>query len=276
MVPVQTSEAAASLEARAPDLAESLKRLSYEVLFVPDPDQPERFHPRINLQDTALFGSLEPAEQTALRELHDDYFYRRHTRFWEAEAMKKLPVLMDATRMLICGEDLGMIPDSVPVVLKRLGLLSLEVQSMPKRLGQRFGNPLEYPYMSVCTTSTHDTPTVRGWWEGDPATRQAFWREVMHRDGDVPAECTPEICRLVIEQSLAGGSMWCVLPLQDWLGIDPRLRHPVAAEERINVPAIPRHYWRYRMHLSVEQLRGATGFNDQVSRMIAGAGRNSD
>jgi len=167
-----------------------------------------------------------------------------------------------------------MIPDSVPVVLKRLGLLSLEVQSMPKRLGQRFGNPQEYPYMSVCTTSTHDTPTVRGWWEGDPATRQAFWGEVMHRDGDAPGECTPEICRLVIEQSLAGGSMWCVLPLQDWLGIDPQLRHPIAAAERINVPAIPRHYWRYRMHLSVEQLLGAAGYNQQIAQMISEAGRS--
>jgi 4-alpha-glucanotransferase len=216
---------------------------------------------------------LEVAEQAVLRALHDDFFYRRHTRFWEAEAMKKLPALMDATPMLICGEDLGMIPDSVPVVLKRLGLLSLEVQSMPKRLGQRFGHPPEYPYLSVCTTSTHDTPTVRGWWEEDASTRQVFWREVMHREGDAPEECTPEICRFVLEQSLAGGSMWCILPLQDWLGIDPQLRHPVAADERINVPAIPRHYWRYRMHLTLEALLAAADFNREVSRLIADAGR---
>jgi len=277
MVPlrVQDSEVTACPESWTTAVAEGLKRLSYEVLFVADPDQPERFHPRIALQDTAVFRSLEPAEQAALQTLHDDFFYRRHTRFWEAEAMKKLPALMDATQMLICGEDLGMIPDSVPVVLKRLGLLSLEVQSMPKRLGQRFGNPDEYPYMSVCTTSTHDTPTVRGWWEEDAATRQAFWREVMHREGEAPSECTPEICRFVIEQSLAGGSMWCILPLQDWLAIDPPLRHPVAADERINVPAIPRHYWRYRMHLSVEQLLGAVGFNQAVSHLIADSGRRS-
>jgi len=268
--------AAARSRAEAARFAEGLKRLSYEVLFVADPDQPDRFHPRIALQDTAVFQSLEPAEQAVLRALHDDFFYQRHTRFWEAEAMKKLPALMEATRMLICGEDLGMIPDSVPVVLKRLGLLSLEVQSMPKRLGQRFGNPPEYPYLSVCTTSTHDTPTVRGWWEEDAATRQAFWREVMHQDGDVPVECTPEICRFVIEQSLAGGSMWCILPLQDWLGIDPRLRHPVAGDERINVPAIPRHYWRYRMHLTVEELLAAAEFTRRVARMIAESGRNPD
>jgi 4-alpha-glucanotransferase len=273
-VRIQTLEVTAFPEPRAAALTEGLKRLSYEVLFVADPDQPERFHPRIALQDTAVFQSLEPAEQVALQTLHDDFFYRRHTRFWEAEAMKKLPALMDATQMLICGEDLGMIPDSVPVVLKRLGLLSLEVQSMPKRLGQRFGNPSEYPYLSVCTTSTHDTPTVRGRWEEDAATRQAFWREVMHQDGEAPGECTPEVCRSVIERSLAGGSMWCILPLQDWLAIDPQLRHPVAAEERINVPAIPRHYWRYRMHLTVEGLLAVAEFNQRVARMIAESGRS--
>jgi 4-alpha-glucanotransferase len=254
-------------------IPDGLKRLGFEVLFVPDPDQPERFHPRIGLMDTAVFKALDPVEQTALRALHDDYFYRRHTQFWEAEAMKKLPALMEATRMLICGEDLGMIPDSVPVVLKRLGVLSLEVQNMPKRLGQRFGHPPEYPYLSVCTTSTHDTPTVRGWWEGDAAARQDYWRDVMHREGEAPDEATPEICRFVIEHSLAGGSMWCVLPWQDWLGIDLQLRHPVAAEERINVPAIPRHYWRYRMHRTIEDLLRATEFNRQVAQLIAVSGR---
>ncbi len=274
--PRQAWYEAACTKAEAAHIAEGMKRLGYEVLFLEDPDLPDRFHPRINFFDSALFASLEEGERTALRSLHDDFFYRRHTRFWEDEAMKKLPVLMDATRMLICGEDLGMIPDSVPTVLKRLGLLSLEVHNMPKRLGQKFSNPQEYPYLSVCTTSTHDTPTVRGWWEEDPAARQAYWNEVLRRDGPAPRECAPELCRAIIERSLAGNSMWCILPLQDWLAIDPQLRHPVASAERINVPANPQHYWRYRTHLTIEQLRGATGFNQLVSRLVAESGRRPD
>ncbi len=246
---------------------------NFEVLFLEDPDQPDRFHPRINLADTAIFRSLPEQEQTALRRLHDDYYFRRHTKFWADEAMKKLPALMDASPMLLCGEDLGMVPDSVPIVLKQLGLLSLEVQRWPKRLGQRFGSPADYPYLSVCTTSTHDMSTIRGWWEEETETRQHFWKDVMKQPGPAPAECSTEICRFVVEQNLVAASMWCILPLQDWLGIDARLRHPGAAEERINVPAIPRYYWRYRMQLNVEDLQRAQEFSAAVAELVQTSGR---
>jgi len=166
-----------------------------------------------------------------------------------------------------------MVPDSVPVVLQRLGLLSLEVQRWPKRLGQRLGRPEDYPYLSVCTTSTHDMSTLRGWWEEEPELRQLFWTEVMEREGVAPEECSPEICRFIIEQNLAAASMWCILPLQDWLGMDARWRRPVAAEERINVPANPQHYWCYRMHLTIEQLLEAETTNRTIAGRIAAAGR---
>jgi 4-alpha-glucanotransferase len=162
----------------------------------------------------------------------------------------------------------------VPLVLERLGLLSLEVQRWPKRLGERFGAPAEYPYLSVCTTSTHDLSTIRGWWEEEAEARQLFWREVMRRDGPAPPECSPEICRFVVAQNLAAASMWCILPLQDWLGLDPQLRHPVAADERINVPAVPRHYWRYRLHLTLEALLQAQEFNRSVAALVGASGRN--
>ena len=256
-------------------VADGLKRLDFEVLLVPDPDRTGRFHPRIGLRETRRFQALTPAERTAFAEFHDDFFYRRHTQFWAQEALKKLPALMDASPMLICGEDLGMIPDSVPVVLNQLGLLSLEVQSMPKRLGQRFGKPDAYPYLSVCTTSTHDTPTLRGFWAEDAEARRAFYRDQLHRAGEPPAELTPELCERIVAQNLAGASMWCVLPLQDWLGIDGELRRPDAATERINVPANPRHYWRFRLHLTIEQLRAATDFTRHIRQMVTAAGRQT-
>lgn len=249
---------------------------NFDVLFLEDPDQPDHFHPRINLADTAVFTSLPPKEQAALRRLHDNYFHNRHTKFWADEAFKKLPVLMDASPMLICGEDLGMVPDSVPLVLKRLGLLSLEVQRWPKVAGTRFGSPRDYPYLSVCTTSTHDMSTVRGWWEEEPETRQHFWTEIMRQTGPAPADCSTDICRFIVQQNLEAASMWCILPLQDWLGIDPLLRHPNPAAERINVPALPRHYWRYRMHLTIEVLLQARDFNTEVAALVRTADRAAD
>jgi 4-alpha-glucanotransferase len=254
-------------------LAAGLERLTYEVLFLRDPDQPDLFHPRIALRETGVFRALEARAQAALRELHDDFFYRRHRGFWEAEAMKKLPALLEASRMLICGEDLGMVPDCVPAVLKRLGILSLEVHSLPKRPGQGLGNPSEYPYLSVATTSTHDTPTLRGAWEESPEARQAFYREVMGRLGAAPRECPPELCELIVRQNLAGNSMWCILPLQDWLALDARRRRPKAAEERINVPANRDQYWRYRLHVRLEDLLTASDLTERLSRLIAETGR---
>ncbi len=272
----EASYAAGCSAEEAGRIREGMERLGFEVLFLEDPDRPAHFHPRVSLQNTALFASFEPRERDVLARLHDDFFYRRHDRFWEDEAMKKLPALMDATRMLICGEDLGMIPTAVPDVLKRLGILSLEVQRMPKALHGLFGLPQSYPYMSVCTTSTHDMSTLRGWWEEDAESRQKFYNQVMRCEGEAPSDCPPSVCEFVVWQHLSGASMWCVLPLQDWLSLDPRLRDPVAAEERINVPAIPRYYWRYRMRPTLRELLQATEFNKRVSNMIANSGRRSE
>lgn len=75
----------------------------------------------------------------------------------------------------------------------------------------------------------------------------------------------------MVEQNLAAASMWYILLIQDWLGMDPKLRHPVAAEERINIPAIAQHYWRYRLHLSTEALLRADDFNRTIAGLIAAA-----
>ena len=48
---------------------------------------------------------------------------------------------------------------------------------------------------------------------------------------------------------------------------------PNAQEERINVPANPRHYWRWRMHLTLEQLMKAESLNEKIKELIAQNGR---
>ena len=89
--------------------------------------------------------------------------------------MKKLPALKRSTNMLICGEDLGMVPKAVPEVMKQLGILSLEIQRMPKDLNRKFFHPADAPYLSVVTPSTHDMSTVRSWWEENRETTQHFY-----------------------------------------------------------------------------------------------------
>ena len=67
--------------------------------------------------------------------------------------------------------------------------------------------------------------------------------------------------------------MLCLLSLQDRLSIDKRLRLPDQNAERINIPANPRHYWRYRMHLTIEQLLKADDLNYEISTLITQSGR---
>ena len=244
-----------------------------DVLFVEDPYQPNCYHPRINGFETESFKALPENERKAFYALHDDFYYHRHNDFWYGEAMKKLPALVDSTSMLVCGEDLGMIPACVPAVMDELRILSLEIQRMPKGYGCSFDNPANYPYYSVCTTSTHDMSGIRGWWEEDPALIQHYYNELLHQRGKAPVDCEAWICENIVRQHLDSPAMLTILPLQDWMAIDEHLRYADFHAERINVPANPLNYWRYRMHLTLEELLEAEDFNRQVSRLVAQSGR---
>ena len=224
--------------------------------------------------------------------LYEDFFYWRHNQFWKEKAMQKLPALLDSTGMLACGEDLGMIPASVPQVMSDLRILSLEIQRMPKTMGVTFADPKDYPYLSVCTTSTHDMNPIRAWWEEDSNLTQQFWNDmlgygdihglndddclsVQTHGGRAPKDCEPEICRQILLQHLNASSILTILPLQDWLSMDGALRRENPHDERINVPANPRHYWRYRMHLTIEDLASQQEFNATLANMLASASRRS-
>jgi 4-alpha-glucanotransferase len=187
--------------------------------------------------------------------------------------MEKLPVIKKASNMLLCGEDLGMVPACVPDVMNELGILSLEVQRMPKDPKISFGNPAAYPYLSVATPSSHDTSTVRGWWEEDHFKTRKFYNEILGNQGDPPEDCSPEIVRQIVSQHLYSPAMWAVFPIQDLLGLDENLRLPDPHAERINQPGNPNHYWRYRMHLSLEDLLSQHEFNQRIRNQVTASGR---
>ncbi len=254
-------------------LCNALLGLIDDVLFIEDPYEPGKYHPRISAQFTYIYRSLTDYERWCFDRLYNDFFYHRHNDFWYGKAMWKLPPLIDSTDMLTCAEDLGMIPDCVPAVMSALEILSLEIQRMPKDPKCEFGNTYNYPYYSVCTTSTHDMGGIRAWWEADREATQRFYNNVLHAMGAAPYFAEPWICEKIINLHLTSPSMLCILPLQDWLSMDGELRRENPAEEQINVPANPRHYWRYRMHLTVEQLMTAPTFNHRMRDMIKSSGR---
>ena len=244
-----------------------------DVLFVPDPKKRGYWHPRIAAQNTSVYSGLPEDMKKTFDSLHEDFFYRRHNGFWKESAMKKLPSLLTATGMLACGEDLGMIPGCVPDVMSEYQILSLEIQRMSKKFGERFADPAAYPYYSVCTTSTHDMNPLRAWWEEDRDVTEHFWKEVLGYTGEAPVHCEPWICRRIIEMNLESPSMLVILPLQDWLSTDGALRLDDPFKERINIPARPRHYWRYRMHQTLECLLRQDRFNAGIMEMVSASGR---
>lgn len=252
---------------------DGLYALISDVLFLPDRNDPYKYHPRIGVQHDYVYRALNDWEKAAFNRLYDHYFYHRHNDFWGQQAMKKLPQLTQSTRMLVCGEDLGMIPDCVAWVMNDLRILSLEIQRMPKDPKQAFGHPDWYPYRSVCTISTHDMSTLRGWWEEDAAQTQSYYNTVLGHAGAAPASATPELCEEVVNAHLQSNSILSILSWQDWISVDGSLRNPDAQAERINVPANPRHYWRWRMHLTLEQLLQADELNEKIRTMIEAAGR---
>lgn len=254
-------------------MREGLFTLLDDVLFVEDPRRKGYFHPRIAAHATFAYKALDEPLQRTFDRLYDDFFFRRHNRFWKDSALHKLPALLGATQMLPCGEDLGMIPDCVPETMRELQVLSLEIQRMPKIAGEAFADTSRYPYLSVCATSTHDMAPLRAWWEEDPETTARFYREVLGCEGEMPARCEPWIARRIVGMHLNAPSMLAILPLQDWMAIDESVRRADPFAERINVPAIPRYYWRYRMHLTLEELLRNEAFNTSLREMVACGGR---
>ena len=254
-------------------LRDGLYALISDVLFVRDHTNPGVFHPRISAQLDFIYESLYDNDKAAFNRLYNDYFYRRNNQFWYQEAMKKLPKLVQATRMLVCAEDLGMVPDCVPWVMDELKILSLELQSMPKDPSVKFGHLSRNPYRSVCTISSHDMPTLRMWWDENIQRTQEYYNTMLYRQGPAPHPLPGWLASDIISRHLTSPSMLCILSIQDWLATDEALRLPNADAERINIPANPKHYWRYRMHLNIEDLAADKRFVQNITEMISQSGR---
>ncbi|BDC99977.1 4-alpha-glucanotransferase [Persicobacter psychrovividus] len=233
----------------------------------------EHFSPRIAMHQTRSYQELDEYSRAKLNEMYIDFFYHRQEDFWRTQAMVKLPALKEATNMLICGEDLGMVPDCVPPVMDELGMLSLEIQRMPKNPKVEFGHPAHAPYLSVVTPSCHDMSTIRGWWEEDPDQTQAFFNHMLGHHGGAPYYCETWLAEEMVNQHLWSPAMWAIFPIQDLVAMNADLRKQDAKSEQINVPANPNHQWKYRFHLNLEDLMKETEFNEHVKQMIQNCGR---
>ncbi|MBP3286475.1 MAG: 4-alpha-glucanotransferase [Prevotella sp.] len=249
-------------------IRDGLMRLISDVLFVEDPRQPEMYHPRIGVLSEPIYEALSNEDKDAFLRLYNNYFYQRHSMFWGQQALKRIPAIFKDSRLLICGEDLGMLPDCVEPVLDQLRILTLEIQQMPKQQGFEFAHLEANPYRSVATISTHDMSPLRLWWQENPERRQRYYVTMLQKEGRAPEQLPAHLAEEIIARHLYCPSMLCILQLQDWLAMDSELRSKHPQDERINVPSDPYNHWRYRMHLTIEQLIAAERYNNKVRTMI--------
>ncbi|PIE90864.1 MAG: hypothetical protein CR997_04365 [Acidobacteria bacterium] len=254
-----------------------LMDLHDEVLFIQDPGSDSSyFHPRHSLMKTRSFRELDAHSQAVLKEMHADYFNSRQEDFWRLEGLWKLQAVRYATEMLVCGNAAGTIPQCVPAVMDELNILKLCIQRMPSDSQIEFAHPADYPYLSVCTTSSHDMAPIRLWWESDREKAQRFYHSVLGKHGPAPRFAEDWLCKEILAQHLHAPSMWAIFPLQDLLAINHQLRRDHPHEEQVYDPGNPTQQWQYRMHLKLEDLLKAVDFNSDIKELIIQSGRHSN
>lgn len=255
------------------ELAEQLISLAANVLFLTEErDGKTVYHPRFNVYKTESYQFLSDWERRTIYNLYHDYFFKRQDGLWYEKAMEKLPVILNATEMLICGEDLGLVPDCVPVVMDELAIIALKVQRMPSD-NIPFYNPKKAEYLNVVTASSHDSSTLRQWWKEDSNLTQKYFNQQLHQHGKAPENLEPYLAEMIMKQHLYNDAMLSIFPIQEFLATDEKLSNPNIDNERINNPAVFPHYWRYRMHLGLEELNKAENFNGKIRNWIEDSGR---
>ncbi|XAR48322.1 4-alpha-glucanotransferase [Bertholletia excelsa] len=256
------------------NIRRNLFDLLQNIVLIRDPEDARKFYPRFNLEDTSSFQDLDDHSKNVLRRLYYDYYFHRQESLWRENALKTLPVLLNSSDMLACGEDLGLIPSCVHPVMQELGLIGLRIQRMPSEPGLEFGIPSQYPYMTVCAPSCHDCSTLRAWWEEDEERRCRYFKTIVGSDRSPPCQCVPEITYFILQRHVEAPSMWAIFPLQDLLALKEEYTARPAAEETINDPTNPKHYWRYRVHVTLESLLNDKELKTTIKDLVRGSGRS--
>ncbi len=248
LLPAYSTQRKVMESALPEEVKKILCTLIADVLFIKITGPGETlYHPRYDMTATRSFAALDKDSREQLQALYHEYFYTWQENRWRREALYKLPLIKRATQMLICGEDLGMVPACVPGVMQALGILSLEIERMPKSGNKRFTDISKVPYLSVLTPSTHDMSTLRGWWKENAAVSRKYYQQQLQHTGPAPSTATPELLREIISRHMTSPAMWRIFQVQDLLAAEApeSNRHPDT--ERINIPAVASHYWRYRI-----------------------------
>lgn len=250
-------------------IRDGLLRLAANVLFVADSQQPSMLHPRIGAWKEPVFEALGDSDRDAYMRICQHYFGQRNQRFWCQKGEQRLDAVFRSTRMLVCAEDLGYMPEGARDVLDRLRMLTLEIQTLPKVDGYEFVPLSANPVRSVCASTTHDMAPLRLWWEQNPQQAQHYYTTMLQKEGRAPRQLTLALAEEIVARHLYSPSMLCVLPIQDWMACDAALSAVSSpSDERINTPGDSYNRWQYRMVQTLDELKKAFSFNKKLKAMV--------
>ena len=251
------------------EVKDGMLKVYWNRVFIPSGDE-NTFYPFWYWYNQPVLFTLPEYEQKKLQEIlkHNEDCQNG---LWEANATKLLSVLANETDMLVCAEDLGAVPSCVPTVLNKLNILSLRIERWARNWNVPYSpyyDMDEYPRLSVCTTSCHDTSTLRGLWEEADFDKDQYWSHA-HLPGTAPQEMTPSVARTVLTHVFSSNSMFCILPAQDYFALSANLSKVPADEERVNVPGtVGASNWCYRLPCSVDDLLDYSSLSSEIRKLV--------
>jgi 4-alpha-glucanotransferase len=230
----------------------------------------DTFAPAWYFYKSSAFATLSEAEKQFVQDLVALRLQESEL-VWEAQARELLGMITHATDMLVCAEDLGVVPECVPRVLQALGILSLRIERWNweyTTAGVSYTDPARYPRLSVCTPSVHDTSPLRAWWT-EPELDKAAYARLLGLNEPPPAELTPALCKRIIERQLTANSWLCIFQMQDLFALITDLRSADPQAERINIPGTTGPLnWSYRVPVDIEDLPAQTPLNTLLTALI--------
>lgn len=226
------------------------------------------YSPSWTFRDCSRYQMLSDHEKNAMEHLVSSHANRSEA-LWEETGRRLLSFMSSSVQMLTCAEDLGAIPDCVPSVLGELGILSLRIPRWSRNWdapGQPYYALEDYPALSVCTPSVHDTSTTREWWERE-GEREGFWYSLGFTD-PCPEHFDAETAARVYSRLLDANSQLCMFQIQDLFALEPGLRQEDAAQERINIPGTLNDFnWTYRIPVDVASLHEYKLLNQRIREL---------
>lgn len=251
------------------EVSDSIKKLMYDRIFIQYEEEHTRYYPFWYWYNSKVFQQ-EPVEtQDQLRQILGNKEASQDV-FWGENGHTLLKMMREETDMLVCAEDLGVVPDCVAPTLANLEILSLKIERWARdyhTAGHPYISVSNYPRLSVCSPSCHDTSNLRLWWEEGDYDLAQYQKEIGWTE--TPEYLTEELAQAIVEHNLQSNSLITILPLQDWLCLDYSLRCPSPEEERVNTPGSQNETnWNWKMTLTLEELENKTIFNQKLSEII--------